>query len=176
MKNNVLRDICIKVELIDNDVREIKLGIERIIALLEQAEAPEKSADVPAIADKRQTLHIPIPEPETGVRKKRCPNCGQAKPESEFYRDRSKRDGLCSWCRECKDDAKKKRIAAAPMKTCPRCGESKPATTEYFGKRTKARDGLQAWCRTCYREYRKLQAQKRAIARQISEFFGKEAQ
>lgn len=32
---------------------------------------------------------------------KRCTKCGETKPVAEFSRDRSKRDGLYPWCKEC---------------------------------------------------------------------------
>ena len=33
---------------------------------------------------------------------KRCSKCGVEKAEWEFYRDRTSKDGLTSWCRECR--------------------------------------------------------------------------
>lgn len=32
---------------------------------------------------------------------KRCGHCKEEKSEFEFYTNRSKSDGLCSWCKEC---------------------------------------------------------------------------
>lgn len=32
---------------------------------------------------------------------KRCPKCGATKNQSEFYKDRSRKDGLCCWCKSC---------------------------------------------------------------------------
>ena len=33
---------------------------------------------------------------------KRCSKCKQVKPTSDFYRNRSRKDGLCHECRQCK--------------------------------------------------------------------------
>jgi hypothetical protein len=43
----------------------------------------------------------------TTKRKKRCANCKDTKIESAFNKDKQKTDGLCSWCRECKQASKK---------------------------------------------------------------------
>lgn len=32
---------------------------------------------------------------------KTCPRCGLSKPHAEFYADRTRRDGLQAYCREC---------------------------------------------------------------------------
>ena len=37
-----------------------------------------------------------------GVEVKICTTCGVSKPESEFCKETAKKDGLCSFCRECK--------------------------------------------------------------------------
>ena len=45
---------------------------------------------------------------------KTCPSCGETKPKSEFYADRSKASGLPSPCKEC-DLAKSRRRYAAKI-------------------------------------------------------------
>lgn len=40
---------------------------------------------------------------------KRCSNCGDYKPRSEFGRDRSRPDGLTYWCRGCKNARSRER-------------------------------------------------------------------
>jgi hypothetical protein len=40
---------------------------------------------------------------------KRCSYCEVEKPASEFYRDRRRTDGLCSWCKACMKAADKER-------------------------------------------------------------------
>jgi 5-methylcytosine-specific restriction endonuclease McrA len=37
------------------------------------------------------------------VTEKECTNCKQTKPADEFYKDKRRRDGLYSWCKECFD-------------------------------------------------------------------------
>ena len=50
-----------------------------------------------------------------GVNQKRCSRCKKWKTESDFYKLRSKKDGLAVWCKECSDKATnkahKKRLA-----------------------------------------------------------------
>lgn len=43
------------------------------------------------------------------VEQKTCARCGRTKPASEFSRDKTKVDGLCSHCKECKALAYKHR-------------------------------------------------------------------
>jgi hypothetical protein len=40
---------------------------------------------------------------------KQCTNCGHGKPHEEFPPDKKTRDGLASWCRECKAVANRER-------------------------------------------------------------------
>lgn len=40
---------------------------------------------------------------------KKCPNCKKKKDESEFSRDKHKKDGRCSWCKRCIRDNKNKK-------------------------------------------------------------------
>ena len=39
---------------------------------------------------------------EANCRVKRCPRCSTEKPVSEFHKDRTTADGLCTGCKECK--------------------------------------------------------------------------
>ena len=43
-----------------------------------------------------------------GVKQKRCRRCKSWKTESEFYKDRSCKDGLQSWCKACANKATNK--------------------------------------------------------------------
>lgn len=36
---------------------------------------------------------------------KRCGKCGIAKPTTDFYRDRGKKDGFCAHCKPCRKAA-----------------------------------------------------------------------
>ena len=55
-----------------------------------------------------------------------CWNCGEFKPQTEFYADRSRSSGLMSRCKVCCDSRPRTRIrrpqARKPPKPCLRCG------------------------------------------------------
>lgn len=91
---------------------------------------------------------------------KRCRHCKQEKPVTEFNKNRSKKDGLRSDCREChrahKREYQKKNaarnpgeVAVPPEKRCPECGVTRPVSEWH---RSRARpDGLQGHCKPCMR-------------------------
>ena len=58
----------------------------------------------------------PISTTGTGqtVGSKFCRQCQTIKPATEFYADPGKRDGLTSWCRQCKAERKKERRNTDP--------------------------------------------------------------
>lgn len=45
------------------------------------------------------------------VEKKQCGKCKQFKPHSDFYKNKSTKDGLARWCKQCKKEYSKKRAA-----------------------------------------------------------------
>ena len=45
------------------------------------------------------------------VEKKQCGRCKQFKPHSEFYKNKSTKDGLARWCKQCKKEYSRKRAA-----------------------------------------------------------------
>jgi hypothetical protein len=47
----------------------------------------------------------------TEVEKKQCGKCKELKPLSDFYKNKSTKDGLARWCKECKRQYSKKRTA-----------------------------------------------------------------
>ena len=47
-----------------------------------------------------------------GSKEKLCPRCRQWKGESQFYINRSSKDGLLGWCKKCSSAASKKRRLA----------------------------------------------------------------
>lgn len=63
---------------------------------------------------------------------KRCPQCGETKSADGFYRDRSKRDGLDTQCKECRrayyEDHREEKLA------------SNRAYREAHGEELRARD------------------------------------
>ncbi|MFA5407193.1 MAG: hypothetical protein WC343_00295 [Bacilli bacterium] len=58
---------------------------------------------------------------------KRCTKCGEEKPLTEFYRDRTKSDGRKSWCKLCTsgyqreyyEENREKRAGQRPRRTFP---------------------------------------------------------
>jgi hypothetical protein len=80
--------------------------------------------------------------------------CREIKPTAEFYRDRSKRDGMSCRCKSCISEDQRSRYAArpvaiistlAPSRTCSKCRTQQPASQ--FGPTKK---GLfHSHCRTC---------------------------
>ena len=47
---------------------------------------------------------------------KLCPKCNRILQECDFYKDKSRRDGLAGWCKECSSIAVKKRYAEGTYK------------------------------------------------------------
>ncbi|MEU1178460.1 endonuclease VII domain-containing protein [Streptomyces sp. NPDC005820] len=94
---------------------------------------------------------------EDGV--KRCSRCKEHKPRAAFAQNKSMRDGLQAYCRECasayhqqrqvaKGRNVRPRVDAPPgHKYCRTCGEIKPHS-EWTRNRT-ASDGLATLCKSC---------------------------
>ncbi|MFV8127612.1 endonuclease VII domain-containing protein [Streptomyces syringium] len=90
---------------------------------------------------------------------KRCARCQEVKPRGAFAANRSLRDGLQSYCRECVAEyhqqrqlAKGKNVrprVAAPdgHKYCRRCEEIKPHSQ--WDRNSSASDGLSTRCKAC---------------------------
>lgn len=91
----------------------------------------------------------------TGMNDKKCPDCGEFKSRDDFYRNKSARDGLNSYCKPCwavraraqRDKTKSATVEAPQEKRCPSCGETKPRS-EFRADRTKA-DHLTSACSAC---------------------------
>lgn len=95
---------------------------------------------------------------------KKCPDCGQLKPVSQFGRNKRMADGLARYCKECfglrSKASYRKRMAergkevrerpAVPdgFRYCPQCGEVKSASE--FGRNGAKKDGLASYCRPCH--------------------------
>ena len=83
-----------------------------------------------------------------------CKQCGETKPESEFYHNSARPDGLSFYCKPCTKtrnaaQAMKppKRQAAPGMKRCCRCKTEKPL--DQFWKASNTYDGLDRRCQDC---------------------------
>jgi len=95
---------------------------------------------------------------------KRCSKCGKLKNESEFPKDRTRKDGLHQRCKACKNAYSRQRyktkqefktdtIGSNNLKKCSGCGEIK-ARSEFSKDRTK-KDGLYHLCKVCRSAYRR---------------------
>jgi len=95
---------------------------------------------------------------------KRCSKCGKLKDESEFPKDRTRKDGLHQRCKACKNEYSRQRYKSnqespegkaenSDLKRCSGCGELKNRS-EYSKDRTK-KDGLYHLCKVCRSAYRR---------------------
>jgi len=102
---------------------------------------------------------------------KRCSKCKEWKDESEFGKDRTCKDGLRVWCKNCEREYKrryyrrnrgpvKKRfvyeeshrtIDGVKQKRCSKCEKWKDESK--FGKKRYGKDGLGYDCKDCLRAY-----------------------
>lgn len=97
---------------------------------------------------------------------KRCPDCGQDKPLSDFPRNRSRSDGHGLYCKTCYSiryrlhrerkaaavgRSIRERPSTAPgMKYCPHCKVVLPLHA--FGSNRAAGDGRTTYCQPCHNE------------------------
>lgn len=90
-----------------------------------------------------------------------CPKCGKSKDYTQFYRDRTKPDGLTSTCKQCRRDAQKsyRKNNVGSVKTYEDKRRLKPERKEYSKEYQRK-----------YRHYNKIRVDKydvRTIARKI---------
>ncbi|MGW2050192.1 endonuclease VII domain-containing protein [Streptomyces sp. NPDC001858] len=90
---------------------------------------------------------------------RKCSRCQQAKPRTAFASNKSMRDGLQAYCRECsaeyyrqRQEAKGRRVREkVPVppghKQCRGCGEVKPHSG--WHRKNSAADGLASRCKAC---------------------------
>ena len=102
-----------------------------------------------------------------GIKLKRCTKCKRWKEESEFCKDRARKDGLKIYCKSCNNSyaIKIRRKNKKPVrdylryedrhrvihgfkeKLCSHCKQWKYYSEFYKNRRSK--DGLSCWCREC---------------------------
>ncbi len=103
-----------------------------------------------------------------GVKQKRCAICAEWKPESDYDKDRARKDGLKSWCKDCngayEGELKRKRrkgtirkflryeerhrvVKGAKQKLCRKCEKWK-GEKEFYRDRS-GKDGLTNLCKKC---------------------------
>ena len=102
-----------------------------------------------------------------GVKQKRCIRCKRWKEESEFHKDRARKDGLRTYCKGCVETYERKCrnknrndvrdylryeerhriVRTIKEKLCSRCKEWKYESE--FHKERRLKDGLSFWCKEC---------------------------
>jgi hypothetical protein len=84
---------------------------------------------------------------------RRCSKCSNDLPLTAFAVDRSKHQGIKSWCKQCDNERSRSYYhnggREVRSKRCPNCGETKFASCFYRSSASK--DGLQGWCKVCAR-------------------------
>ena len=111
---------------------------------------------------------------------KRRSKCGKLKKESEFPKDRTRKDGLHQRCKACKNAYSRQHYktmvdntqdGGAGLKTCSSCGKQKPRS-EFSRDRTK-KDGLYHLCKVCRSAYRRKNKEVKKSTRKSSKTAGK---
>ena len=102
---------------------------------------------------------------EANCRVKRCPGCSTEKPTSEFNNDRSKADGLCSACRDCKRQQLARRKATRGDELRKRDRDYKRGNPEVNRRRREARQANLESARRYQREYLRANPDKREAYR-----------
>ncbi|WP_433471895.1 endonuclease VII domain-containing protein [Spirillospora sp. CA-142024] len=101
------------------------------------------------------------------MRSKKCRDCGEIKPSTDFWKLKSSKDGLAYYCKGCfglrnsrsyrkkranqgKETRAYRRHLDVPegMKYCPQCKEIK--SVDEFGRNRASRSGLTHYCRPCH--------------------------
>jgi hypothetical protein len=105
-----------------------------------------------------------------GVKVKQCCKCSKEKNVEDYHKDKTKKDGLASYCKTCSSEYKKARKTflethrienpivensdTIEFKKCSKCYEEKPLSD--FGADKSAVSGLRVSCKACNNERRKL--------------------
>jgi hypothetical protein len=103
---------------------------------------------------------------------KNCPQCDRRLPLTDFYNNKSRKDGRSFYCRSCtrsrlEADRRKRGVAPAKraavaipdgMKWCPQCDEVKPKGD--FARAKAKASGLHAYCLPCHNK-RSAEAKQR---------------
>lgn len=104
------------------------------------------------------------------VTEKKCSKCGEIKPAEEFHIDKSKKEGLSSFCKKCSNKENKRRaninkqinvnreFNLTLIKKCYQCGEEK--TLNNFFKNNQNKDGFGSLCKSCNYKYQQTEHRK----------------
>lgn len=96
---------------------------------------------------------------------KRCPRCGTEKPTSAFGKDRTRADGLCSGCRDCKREQLARRKAMRGDELRKKDRDYKRGNPEVNRRRREARQANLDGARRYQREYLLANPDKRIAYR-----------
>jgi hypothetical protein len=97
--------------------------------------------------EKIRAIAIVVPD------KKVCEHCKSEKPESEFFRNSYRLDGLSQLCKECLRKISLSRIVHKDFMTCSRCNQVLPANK--FAKSEWHKHGRRSVCNECRRVTRR---------------------
>lgn len=75
---------------------------------------------------------------------KTCSKCKETKPMSEFYKDRSKKDGLRSWCKSCFKRYRKSEKSKACDKAYKQSENGKATMKQFNARHPNYRKAMQA--------------------------------
>jgi len=109
----------------------------------------------------KERTHIKTPK------EKYCPECKEILPFNCFSEDKSRKDGLYSWCKKCKAKAicaryeknrQRVHVEIPTEKSCSKCGEIYPS--EQFRKNKSMKDGLEGQCKKCMTEVKRAHCEK----------------
>ncbi len=78
-----------------------------------------------------------------------CPYCEKRKAFSDFIKNKSKKFGVNSRCRQCESERRKARACTVKLsdKLCHKCNQVKPV--QEFSTNKSSITGLSAWCNEC---------------------------
>ena len=116
---------------------------------------------------KKYNMHKDSHRTIKGVKQKRCTKCRSWKEESEFNKDRARKDGLTIYCKRCVEAYGRKRRSkngravreylsfedrhrvrrTIREKLCSRCKQWKYESE--FCRERRLKDGLSLWCKGC---------------------------
>jgi len=102
-----------------------------------------------------------------------CGKCKQILPYAKFTKCNGKKSGYQSHCKECRNDARRKRekpeVLPEGLKRCFDCKSVFPATIEFFSVDNRSPTGFQGRCKACSNIYR--QVNKDRIRQQKKEYY-----
>ena len=86
-----------------------------------------------------------------------CKRCNTEKERVYFSKSTASKDGLNSWCKECKNEYSKERlkntiVKVTGTKNCSKCLIEKDVSEFSKGN---GEDGLNFWCKKCHNLYNK---------------------